>query len=246
VRVEVFVTTMNRPLLLERCLRSVRENATDVPHMLTVLSDGDQTAATERALQGIPDFFYVSKKNVGLGPTVNTALSLLNSRMDSTSDLWCYLQDDTVVSPGWLSTLIQRFVVNERVHNLFFASGHDAPEHDVFSDDAWGRELRRRGVLPRTEIGPNTFLKPYIRATNMLGRARTWLSMHPIPPVDLETGRLRGRPHDGLGSGVDWHFLRAHPKSPLVCGGTNLVVPGLVTHVGADRSTWFKGTLPER
>lgn len=246
MKVRLFVTTRNRPQMLERCLSSVRENTSSVPHELTVLSDGDQTVVTERALQGIPDFFHVSKENFGLGPTVNTALSILRGRMESEDEFWCYLQDDTVVSPHWLWTLLGRFLANERTHNLYFASGHDAPEHDNFSDDYWGRRLRSEGVSPRTEIGPNTFLKPYIRATNMLARARTWLSMYPIPPVDVETGRPRGRPHDGIGSGVDWHFLRAHENSPLRHGGTNLVIPGLVTHVGADKSTWFGGTLPER
>ena len=72
-----------------------------------------------------------------------------------------------------------------------------------------------------------------------------WMSMWPIPRIDAETGRERGRPNDGLGSGVDWHFVRVHENSVCKRGKTNLIIPGLVVHSGYKESTWLKRELPE-
>jgi len=79
----------------------------------------------------------------------------------------------------------------------------------------------------------------------MLARHDYWMSMWPISRIDPETGRERGKPNDGMGSSVDWWFIRNHPKSVCRSGRTNLVIPGLLQHVGYRESTWLKRELPE-
>ena len=70
-------------------------------------------------------------------------------------------------------------------------------------------------------------------------------SMWPIPRFDPETQRERAKPNDGIGSGVDWHFIRNAENSVCKTGKTCLVVPGLIQHNGFDQSTWLKRELPE-
>lgn len=69
--------------------------------------------------------------------------------------------------------------------------------------------------------------------------------MYPIPRLDPETGRVRANPHLGIGSGVDWHFVRNHENSICRTGRTCLVIPGLLQHAGYKESTWLQRELPE-
>lgn len=87
--------------------------------------------------------------------------------------------------------------------------------------------------------------KDWIRATCMLARHDYWMSMWPISRIDPETGRERGKPDNGMGSSVDWWFIRNHPNSVTKTGRTNLVIPGLLQHTGYKDSTWLKRELPE-
>ena len=71
--------------------------------------------------------------------------------------------------------------------------------------------------------------------------------MYPIHPFDPETGRKRAKPNDGMGSGVDWWFIRNHDNSVCKTGKTCLVLPGLVKHLGYNQSTWLQNgrEMPE-
>jgi hypothetical protein len=146
----------------------------------------------------------------------------------SSPPLTVYVQDDVQYSRGWLEKLSQKFLQLERPLNLGFASGVECIEHPAKKD-----------------LGNGMILKDWIRATCMMARHEYWMSMWPIPRIDPETGRERGRPHDGMGSSVDWWFIRNHPNSVCRTGRTNLVMPGLLVHIGYRESTWLKRDLPE-
>lgn len=166
---------------------------------------------------------------------MNQALAFVDSLKrwdDSPVPLTTYVQDDVIFRPDWLDLLSSKFIQLEKPLKLAFASGHAAVEH---RDD------------PRAETKELGFgyTNRYIRATCMMARHETWMSMWPIPRVDPETGQERGRPHAGLGSGVDWHFVRVHPNSVVRTGRTNLIIPGLVVHAGFKESTWLDRELPE-
>ena len=172
-----------------------------------------------------------SYENQGLGPSINTALAHIDTlkRWDvHPSPLTVYVQDDVMFSSDWLPKLSQKFLQLEKVFNLGFASGVECIEHPVKKD-----------------IGNGMVLKDWIRATCMMARHDYWMSMWPISRVDPETGRERGKPDNGMGSSVDWWFIRNHPNSVCRTGRTNLVIPGLLKHTGYKDSTWLKRELPE-
>jgi hypothetical protein len=120
------------------------------------------------------------------------------------------------------------FLLFEKQHNLGFASGIECVEHETSQ-----------------AIASRVLLKKWIRAAQMFGRHEYWMSMFPIPRFDPETGAIRAKPNNGIGSGVDWHFIRNHLNSVDRTGRNCLVLPGLCVHAGFKDSTWLKRELPE-
>jgi glycosyltransferase involved in cell wall biosynthesis len=186
------------------------------------------------------DHILFHQENLGLGPSINQALmhiSALNSwgEFDSRAldpgnitQFICYCQDDLLYTKGWLERLAKMYMLMEKQYNLGFASGVECVEHAVCKD-----------------IGNGMLLKDWIRAAQMFGRREYWMSMYPITRFDPETGNVRAKPNNGIGSGVDWHFIRNHPNSVCKSGKTCLVIPGLVKHMGYKESTWLNRELPE-
>lgn len=177
------------------------------------------------------DHVIYKRDNEGLGPALNQGLAYIDSLKkwdDVPVPLTTYVQDDVIYTEGWLEKLSGKFLALEKVYNLGFASGVECVEHPT-------KKVLSHGVV----------LKDWIRATCMMARHEYWMSMLPISKIDPETGRLRGKPNDGLGSSVDWWFVRNHPNSVCKTGRTNLVMPGLLMHDGFDSSTWLKSDLPE-
>lgn len=229
------MTTKNRPELLRRTLESFRSNTKENLYRLTVVRDGD-FSGPEKVLSKFADiveYTIINADNVGLGPSINSALAHIDSlkRWDPPSDpspLTVYVQDDVDFSPGWLEILAAKFLQLEGPLKLGFASGIECIEHPA-----------------KKSLGNGMMLKDWLRGTNLLARHSYWMSMWPIPRIDPETGRERGKPDNGLGSGVDWHFMRVHPNSVCKTGRTNLVIPGLLQHSGYRDSTWLARELPE-
>lgn len=236
-------------------LQSLLLNTTDrSSYRLTICVDGakligeglsDHTQRTDYIgrfidyVHGVADYVLQSRANEGLGPTINRAIAHIKSVNDWHSDpkvgnptrvapyvVMC--QDDLLYTRDWLPVLASRFRAYGMRHPLGFASGVECVEHPV-----------------RQDLGGGVVLKDWIRAAQMLGTREYWESLMPIPAFDPETGRLRARPNDGMGSGVDWWLIRNHENSVCRTGRTCLVVPGLVRHAGYDRSTWLSRELPE-
>lgn len=241
--VDVFITTFNRPKQLKETLFSLFQN-TNVPCRITVVQDLCDRESSETIhnlmLTNHVNHHIISAKNEGLGPSVNKAISFIDTlnkweldhrvgNKDLVSEFICYCQDDVRFSKGWLETLIKFFLMFEKQYNIGFASGHNAIEHKTKAELVPGKVL----------------LKDWIRATNVFGRREYWNSLHPIPKFDPETGRTRAKPNDGIGSSVDWWWIRNAENSVCKKGKTCLVVPGLVQHAGFQESTWLDRPLPE-
>lgn len=248
--VDVFVTTTpGRGELTRRSLESLREHWDDSIR-LTLYADGGDDHLPHDLLT-MADHAIVSNTREGLPMAINRCLAHIDATntyygasrgaqdTDRVSDFVCMVQDDIEYTPGWLHRLRSSFVFYEnRVPpaghatgtggRLGFASGVECVEHPA-------RGYMSGGML----------LKDYIRAANMFGRRDYWMSMYPIPRFDPETGRVRAFPNDGIGSGVDWHFIRNHPSSVAKTGRTCLVIPGLLRHIGYRDSTWLDRDLPE-
>ncbi len=245
--VDIFITYKDREDLFERSLSSFVDNTDRSLYRLTIVCDGHGAPEWLFSMQEV-DHILTHRENLGLGPSINQALAhidalnkyeggplgpYLEQNWVSTgngtgSSFICYNQDDLLYSPKWLETLMSMFLVFEGPKNIGFASGVECIEHAV-----------------REKIADGVVTKDWIRAAQMFARYEYWMSMFPIPSYDPETGRRRAKPNDGMGSGVDWWFIRNHENSVCKTGRTNLVLPGLVKHLGYAESTWLKRELPE-
>jgi len=244
VIVDIFITAKNRAGLLKNTLNSLKRSTDRSLFRLTVVQDGDYTATArvidEFVVNGLVDHYLLHKETQGLGPSINQALAhidvlnkylLYDQKLQTGSKdvpFVCYVQDDVIFTPGWLDKLAKMFMLYEKQYKLGFASGVECIEHPVKKD-----------------LGNGIILKDWIRATCMFARREYWMSMFPITRFDPETGRERGMPNDGMGSSVDWWFIRDHQNSVCKTNRTCLVIPGLIVHAGYNDSTWLKRELPE-
>lgn len=234
---DIFVTYKDRKNLFTRSINSLLDCTPRDHFRLTIVCDGFDVPeiATKHA-----DYILVNRENMGLGPSINHAVAhidMLNRWYESSVKLSdrtletqfiAYCQDDLLYTEGWLEKLLKFFMLYEKTYNLGFASGVECVEHPV-----------------RDELPGGAVLKDWIRAANMVARREYWTSMVPISAFDPETGQKRAKPNDGIGSGVDWWFIRNHENSVCKTGRTNLVIPGLLQHAGYDQSTWLDRELPE-
>lgn len=238
---DIFITTKNRRDLLVKSLDSLFQCTDKSNVRITLVRDGAyaNTSTIQDEYAGKFDYVLTSYENEGLGPSINMALA----HIDALNRWWghpthgdpskvapfiVYCQDDLLYTKGWLERLLTNFMVMENTHKIGFASGLECVEHEV-------KQTLHNGLL----------LKDWIRAAHMFARREYWMSMFPIPRLDAETGQVRAKPNDGMGSGVDWWFIRNHQNSVCKSGRTCLVVPGLVKHLGYKDSTWLKRPLPE-
>ena len=253
---DIFITvkpTLERMQLTAKSIRSLIENTEPSQYRLTICLDGevpsvpldgkhhDQAMALPffARLQHDADYILQSFENEGLGPTINRAVAHIQSVNDwyshpthgdaaKVAPLITMCQDDLIYSRDWLPILASRFLAYEKTKKIGFASGVECIEHPI-----------------RERLGTNLVTKDWIRASQMMARREYWAKLLPIPRFDPETGKVRAKPNDGMGSGVDWWLIRNHEESVCKSGRTNLVVPGLVVHAGYDKSTWLKRELPE-
>ena len=231
--IDLFITTYKREEVFRKSFESLLDNTRRDLFRLTVVCDGSTKIADD--LMSHIDYLLYTKENEGLAPSVNKALAnikVVNDYFDNNqSSFICYCQDDVVYESGWLEKLIKVYSLFGKKYNVGFVSGHNAPEHHKTGEIQFGKDT--------------LLLKPWIRATNMFATREYFLSMFPIPRIDPETGKERGKPNNGLGSGVDWFLIRNHPDSVCRAGKINIVYPGLVKHFGYNKSTWLNRDLPE-
>lgn len=232
---DIFVTVKpGREDITNQSLNSLIENTNKNLYRLTICVDGKSSVDYRE----FADYVIYSNENEGLAPTVNRAISHISSINNWYSNLKygdfkkvspyiVMCQDDLIYTPQWLEILAKNFALYSS--RLGFVTGLECVEHTY-----------NKVVLPNGNIQ-----KDWIRAAQMMARREYWESMMPIPIFDPETGNKRAKPNDGIGSGVDWWFIRNHPNSVTKIGKTCLVVPGLVKHLGYDRSTWLNRELPE-
>jgi hypothetical protein len=245
---DIFVTvkpTVERLPLTIKSLESLLENTKRNEFRLTICLDGfPEPPSMSEGFQLLPflkqtDYLLRSTQNEGLGPTINRAISHIKSINDwyghpthgdssQVAPYLCMCQDDLLYSKDWLPILASRFRAYGLQYPLGFASGVECIEHP-----------------PRKDLGSGIILKDWIRASQMFSTREYWESLMPIPRFDPETGRVRAKPNDGMGSGVDWWLIRNHENSVCRTGRTNLVMPGLVVHAGYDKSTWLNREMPE-
>ena len=113
-RVSVVVITFDNRDFNEACLRSLRER-TDWPNLELVFVDNGSTDGTARWLEGeerkTPELLRLVRNdgNRGFAPAANQGLAA------ATGDFLCLLNNDTVVTRGWLSALVAHLERNPRL-----------------------------------------------------------------------------------------------------------------------------------
>jgi glycosyltransferase involved in cell wall biosynthesis len=245
VAVNIGITTYNRKDFLCDCIDSVLKN-TIVPFNLFVYDDGSTDGTIDKLRDRYKGTGIISLRNnvrSGIVPGFNKLWEV--SEAKNNNEYFCYLQDDTVVKPGWLKTLIgvyetQRFYSDYKV-GLF--SGHHAPEHPIEA---------------KKEItGIDVYFKKSIRATNMIATYNFWDKIGKVP-IKNPDGSSRGFPGPikadgsrGKGSNMDVYITGHQSNGVYVPGAAGktcswnlgtycMVVPGLVKHNAVDKkdSTW--------
>jgi GT2 family glycosyltransferase/SAM-dependent methyltransferase len=102
VSVTLAICTRERPIALERCLRSITE-AIQAPDEVLVVDNAPHTATTRDVLRAFPAFRYLPEPRPGLSSARNAAVR------EATGDLLAFVDDDVVVHPLWLAPLRRAF-----------------------------------------------------------------------------------------------------------------------------------------
>lgn len=148
------IPTRDRPALLADCLRSL--GAQERPDLeVVVVDDGsepDLRAVVEHAAEAL-DVRYVRQDAAGLNVARNTGAEVARG------EILAYLDDDTLVSPGWAEAVVEAFE----------ARGCDGLAGRI--------ELRLEGVEPRW-LTPG--LRAYLAELNLGTRPR-WLGAGETP-----------------------------------------------------------------
>jgi len=105
--VSIIVPVRFRPDLTKVCLDSIIKY-TKIPYELILVQEGENEEIT-RLLKSYTDNFVQNKKPKGFAGAMNTGLALARG------DYYCFLNNDTVVTPDWLSPILDVFKKDKRV-----------------------------------------------------------------------------------------------------------------------------------
>lgn len=151
-RVSVIVVTCDNLMFNRACLESL-DARTEWPNLELIFvdngsGDGTVTWLQEEAARR-PDLLKIiaNGENRGFGPAVNQGLAA------ASGDFLCLLNNDTVVSRGWLSALVAHLqanpslgMVSPSTNDASNESRVEAPYPDVASMPDWARRFTRRNA----------------------------------------------------------------------------------------------------
>jgi len=140
-RVSIIIPVYNQIEYTLRCLAAIERNSGDVEYEIIVVDDCS-TDETSLELSGLANVIYIrNSKNLGFIGSCNAGLAR------ATKDYVLFLNNDTEVGPGWLSSLIDTFELNEHVglvgSKLIYPDGRLQEAGGIiwndFSGWNWGR-----------------------------------------------------------------------------------------------------------
>jgi len=99
VEVDIVIPTYNNPRCLKLCIDSIRA-CTDIPYKITVVNNGPDEEV-HRYLSSQSDINYIKKGRMTFAQAVNAGI------ISGNFNYVCILNDDTILSKGWLRELIR-------------------------------------------------------------------------------------------------------------------------------------------
>ena len=227
--IDIYITTYQRPSLLDACLKSVFKaiDRSAFKHRVVVLSDDTDEPTLQVLRPYLSKIFLISNPlQMGLPFTFNLIHDFSNNLIGRTNKrpkLICYLQDDTVLEyPEVYFTKIMEVSKILPKEKMGFVSGYYTPIHPGFE------KIRKDGI---TIVKSDT-----IDGKNIIGTPELFESVGKLSWKYW--GLKRGNPGKYIGSGFDLWQWRDSPTSTQKQGRTNLIIPGLVKHTGSGKSTW--------
>lgn len=236
----VLITSYNRLGLLNRCIESIKETEPASP--IFVVDDGSDQDTKDYLNDADLEMVISSKRNNGISPSVEIGIMAIDAwwRFKSAEEnlgdsrlIVSYVQDDVIFTKkGWVQFCVDKYGEVDKKYSdvsIGFITGHEAPEHA-------GSERIKCEV-------PGCKFRDHIRATHMMNELHRWKMHFPVTTTG-ESGVLRGHPGNGRGSDFDWWVLRGK-KGIYGDVFTNLVIPGILEHIGYNQSTWQPNELEE-
>ncbi len=212
--IAVIVTTHNRPFALQRTLPQVAA----LGRPMLVVDDGTKQASVLNyriCHENNADYLLIPE-NRGLAAALNIGLSYWLA--DRSYHWISYFQDDVDVHPD----LFREMERVTRDYRGVLYTGHDSMAHQtVHSQD-------------------DIKVKKSCAGLHLHARREFWLSVMPIPTLQLGAPkRLPGRER-GIGSNVDWWIVRDAPNSPAKRRERIVCLPNMVRTFISDphESTW--------
>ena len=196
MRFSLIICTYMRPGPVVKLLDSVRLQQ-QPPHEVLVI-DGSTDQQTKKALEAYPletlRYYQVDAKDRGLTRQRNYGVA----RVDDTSQIVCFLDDDIVLTPDYFSALIDTYRLHPQAIGVGgyiitdtpwrpLAEGAQ-PSRDQFAYDGWVRPDGSRFVL-RKRTGPGCR-----SATGALAGFFTWSKRELLTTQrkDLSGGTIYG------------------------------------------------------
>lgn len=153
--VNIVVVTWNALEYTKKCLDSIRAY-TSYPHTITVI-DNASTDTTLDYLRKEKDInLVVNKENVGYGGAIVQGFEA------KTTPFVCVMNNDIVVSPGWLDSMVETMEANPRLGLLGTLRPAGFCVHPFADEDTREVLKETRGdVLPSPEEWLARFCNPY-------------------------------------------------------------------------------------
>jgi GT2 family glycosyltransferase len=154
--VNIIIVTLNAAEYTKKCIESVRKYTTDSPHIITVVDNGSSETTLDY-LRSQPDLTLIANEsNVGYGQAV------LQGYESAATNLVCVLNNDIVVSPGWLNSMVKTMHQNPEIAILGPLRPAGFCIHPYLNQDTRAVLNTTRGhELPSPDEWLNRFCAPY-------------------------------------------------------------------------------------
>jgi hypothetical protein len=216
VRRGAVITTYSRPAMLERSVAAVLAAGVEV----LVVDDGSSAdaAGLNRAIAERFGAAYLGlPANRGLPTALNCGIGYFLA--DETVTWISTFNDDVAVDPA----LYQQLGALEASGEFPLMTGYLSPHHKVLGTRMVG------GIEVR--------LCRSLSGLHMHGARDYWRALVPVPTPYLGAPKPTGG-FPGQGADEDWWIGSYAPRAVAKTGGFIAAVPGLVSHLGAEASTW--------